>query len=360
MNLRAEKKTISALVVNHNGGSDVLACLRALCNQPIPLERIVIVDNASSDGSPEQISRKFPDVQTILLKNNLGLSKARNIGLQEIPSDLVLILDDDVYVDTECISRLYEAYHLYSAAVVCPRILLFPEVRTVQCDGALPHFVGTLSMRHAHQPFETLSKDAIEIAGCIGACRLVDRKRVLECGGFDDEYFLYFEDLEFSLRMRALGLNIVCEPKALVYHHRGKGTPGLSFRGQAAYPDRRFYLNVRQRLMTILIHYRLRTLIVLFPLLFLYEIASFCVAVQRGWIKNYFSAILSLTAAQTHIKAKRRFLQHNRKRSDKNLIFGGELPLAEGFLRTHREKKIACILSMIFRFFWRFTHKLIG
>jgi GT2 family glycosyltransferase len=356
----ATKKTVSALLVNHNGGSDVLTCLQALCNQSIPLEKIVVVDNASSDRSPEEISLNFPKVQIINLENNLGLSKAHNIGLREITSDLVLIVDEDVYVDTECISRLCEAYHRYSAAVVCPRILHFHEAQTVQCDGASPHFVGTLSLRHADQPIEALPTDAVQVAGCIGACRLVDRKCVLECGGFDDEYFLYFEDLEFSLRIRALGFNIVCEPKALAYHDRGKGTPRLSFRGQGRYPEHRFYLNVRQRLMTIMIHYRPCTMIFLFPPLFIYEIMSFCVAVQRGWIKNYFSAIASLAAARAHIKIKRRFLQHKRKRNDKNLILGGELPLVDGFLRTNLEKKIVSILSRIFGLYWRFAHKLIA
>ena len=324
------------------------------------MEKIVVVDNASSDRSPEQICLKFPNIQIINLENNLGLSKARNIGLREITSDLVLILDDDVYIDTECINHLYEAYHRYSAAVVCPRILHFPEVRTVQCDGALPHFVGTLSMRHANQPIEALPTDTVQVAGCIGACRLVDRKCVLDSGGFDDEYFLYFEDLEFCLRIRALCFDIICEPKAIVYHPRGKGTPLLSFRGQGTYPENRFYLNVRQRLMTILIHYRLRTMIFLLPLLFIYEIASICVAVQRGWIKNYFSAIASLAATQAHIKVQRRFLQRNRKRNDKNLIFGGELPLVEGFLKTNLEKKIVRIMSRIFGFYWRFASKLIA
>lgn len=360
MNSIAEKKSISALIVNHNGGQAILNCLEALKNQSKPLEKIVVVDNASTDGSPEQIALKFPEVKTIWLHTNLGLSKAHNIGLHEITSDLVIILDDDVYVDTQCIHRLYEAYIQYSAAVVCPRILLYPDSQIVQCDGAVPHFVGTLKLRHAYQPFEILPTDAVEIYGCIGACRLVDRRILLECGSFDDEYFLYFEDLEFSLRIRVFGYKIICEPKALVYHDRGLGTPHLSFRGRESYPSRRFHINVRQRIMTILIYYKIKTIFVLFPSLLLYEITSIVVAVQRGWIKTYLSAIISVVAAHSHITTRRQFLLKNRKRSDRELIAGGELPMAKGFLRTNRERKLVSIFSKILNFYWKFVRNLIG
>jgi GT2 family glycosyltransferase len=360
MNSIPEKKSISALIVNHNGGQAVLTCLEALKNQSKPLEEIVVVDNASNDGSPEQIALKFPEVKIIWLHNNLGLSRAHNIGLHEITSDLVVIIDDDVYVDTQCVHRLYEAYIKYSAAIVCPRVLLYPDSQIVQCDGAIPHFVGTLKLRHAYQPFEILPTDAVEIYGCIGACRLVDRKVILECGGFDDEYFLYFEDLEFSLRIRAFGYKIICEPKAIVYHNRGLGTPQLSFRGQGNYPSLRFHINIRQRLMTILIHYKIKTILVLFPSLFLYEIMSIFVAIQRGWIKTYLSAIISVGSAHSHIASRRQYLLQNRKLSDRELIAGGELPMAIGFLRTNREEKLVAVFSKMLNIYWEFAKNLIG
>jgi GT2 family glycosyltransferase len=360
MNAKPNIKTISALVVNHNGGREVIKCLDALYHQSTHLEEIIVVDNASTDDSPQKIKARFPEVKLILLEDNLNLSKAHNVGLQEVASDLVLILDDDVYVDKDCIQYMYLAHTRHSAAIVCPRILLYPENKIVQCDGAVPHFVGTMSLRHAYQPLETLPAQAVDVHACIGACRLVDRMLIMANGGFDEEYFFNFEDLELSLRMRALGHRIICEPNALVFHDRGLGTPQLSFRGMEDYPEKRFFLNLRQRLITILIYYRIRTLIVLFPPIFLYEIASLVLSFQRGWILVYLSALVSVFKARTHIRSRRRFLMGNRMRTDKQLFGGSDLPLARGLLRRGRDRKLVDILSKIFNMYWKFARRYIG
>jgi GT2 family glycosyltransferase len=360
MNSKPDKKTVSVLIVNHNGDKEIIKCLDALYNQSTHLEEIIVVDNASTDGSPQRIKTRFPEVNLILLEDNLNLSKAHNIGLREVASDLVVILDDDVYVDKDCIQHMYLAHIHYSAVIVCPRILLYPENKIVQCDGAVPHFVGTMSLRHAYQPQEILPAEAVDVHACIGACRLVDRKLIIANGGFDEEYFFNFEDLELSLRIRALGYRIICEPKALVYHDRGLGTPQLSFRGMEDYPEKRFFLNLRQRLITILIHYRIRTIVVLFPPIFLYEMASLAFAFQRGWIMVYLSAIVSVFKARLHIRARRRFLMKNRIRADKQLFGGGELPLARGFLRRRRDRKFVDIISKILDIYWKFARCYIG
>ena len=360
MNSKPNTKTVSALIVNHNGGQEIIKCLNALYNQSTHLEEIIVVDNASTDDSPQKIKTRFPEVKLILLEDNLNLSKAHNIGLQEVASDLVLILDDDVYVDKDCIQYMYLAQIQFSAAIVCPRILLYPENKIVQCDGAIPHFVGTMSLRHAYQPLEKLPAQTVDVHACIGACRLVDRKLIIANGSFDEEYFFNFEDLELSLRMRALGHRIICEPKALVFHDRGLGTPQLSFRGFEDYPEKRFFLNLRQRLITISIHYRIRTIIVLLPPILLYEMASLVLAFQRGWISVYFSAIVSVFKARLHIRGRRRFLMENRIRTDKQLFGGGDLPLAQGLLRRRRDRKLVDILSKIFNNYWKFARCYIG
>jgi hypothetical protein len=112
--------------------------------------------------------------------------------------------------------------------------------------------------------------------------------------------------------------------------------------------------------MTILIHYKIKTIFVLFPSLFLYEITSIVVAVQRGWIKTYLSAIISVVTAHSHITTRRQFLFKNRKRNDRELIAGGELPMAKGFLRTNLERKLVSIFSKIINFYWKFVRNLIG
>lgn len=353
-------KSVSALIVNHNGGQDVLNCLKALSQQAFPLEKIIVVDNASTDHSQFNILKEYPDVNLIQLDQNLGLSKARNIGLSKASSNLVLILDDDIYIHNDCVRYLCQAYERYNPAVVCPRILLYPDTETVQCDGAEPHFIGTLKLRHAYRSVNTLKSTISEVLACIGACMLVNRKIVLAAGGFDESYFFYFEDLEFSLRMRTLGYSIVCESKAIVHHDQGLGTPLLSFRANTPYPTRRAFFNIRHRLMTLLIHYRLRTLMVLSPALMLYELAVFAIVIKRGWLPIWWKAVVSIFRSKHYIFARRIFVSKHRRRLDRELLSGGDLPFAHGFIQNRMEQMAVRALSLILNSYWRIVKNRIG
>jgi GT2 family glycosyltransferase len=344
---------VSAVVVNFNGGDCIATCLEALYSQQPPLAEIIVVDNASTDGSPGRIRTDFPEVRLIELVDNRGPSIARNIGLQQAGSDLVLLLDDDVYLAEDTLSCLLAAYQREQATVICPRVILMPETDIVQCDGAEMHFVGTLLLRHGYRPLAGLPAQATAVGGCISACLLVRRTDLLAAGGFNEDYFIYFEDLEFSVRMRGLGHQLFCEPAAVVFHDRGEGTPGLSFRGQGSYPSRRVYLHLRNRLMTILIHYRMRTLIVLSPALLGYELAQLVTVLMRGWLTAWGRAFLSILGQAGHIRQERQQVQHRRRVNDREILVGGPLPLAPGFIRSRPAQLAVTILSTVLNAYWR-------
>jgi GT2 family glycosyltransferase len=230
----------------------------------------------------------------------------------------------------------------------------------VQADGAAIHFLGTMILRHGYQPVATTTTERSVVGGCIGACMLVDRVEVLAAGGFEELYFFYFEDLEFSLRLRAMGHRFLCEPHAEVLHERGAGTPGLSFRGAGAYPLRRARLTMRNRLLTILIHYRLRTLLLLLPALLLYEIATLCVAARRGWLRPWAEAWLWQIRNGRVIAARRRRMRDLRREPDRNLLVGGRLPLAPGVMDKPLERRLVGLLSCIFDGYWCLARRWVG
>jgi hypothetical protein len=357
---RGDAPSVSAVVINHNGGERTLRCLAALARQTWRFERIMVVDNGSQDGSHERIRDCFPEVEVIELGENRGLPAARNVGLSAIASDLVLLADNDIYLEADALSLLMSARAATGATVVCPRIRLIPEREVVQADGAAPHFVGTMTLLHGYRRIDDVSAERTHVPGCIGACYLLDRRRVLEAGGFDEAYFFYFEDLEFMLRLAALGHDFVCEPAALAYHDRGAGTAGLSFRGTGAYPLRRAYLSMRHRWLTMLIHYRLRTLLLLLPALMLYELAVVAFALSRGWGLQWLRAwswqIRSLPATAR----RRRVAQRSRVRNDRDLLVGGPLPLAPGVIRHGAAGVAVSILSAVLDAYWRLARHVIG
>jgi GT2 family glycosyltransferase len=355
-----EQNSISVVIVNHNGGQDILNCINALKKQSFRIDEIILVDNASTDGSPAKILLYYPDVTLIALERNDGPSKARNIGLQHAQSELVLLLDDDVYVHTDCIRMLYETYDRYRPAVVCPRIVFYPNTQTIQCDGAEPHFVGTLKLNNNLEPAIKPPSGPLEVHACIGACILVNRDVILSVGGFDELYFFYFEDLEFSMRLSSMGYSIVCEPRAIALHDRGKGSPGLSFREGAEYPENRVYYTVLHRAMNLLIHYRLKTLIILSPALLVYELSTLAMMLNRGWMRIWGKAMASVLKNKTYLLKRRKWVQAKRRRHDREILTGGLLPAAKGLMESRFEKACLSILSLILNLYWSLVRKRIG
>jgi GT2 family glycosyltransferase len=351
---------VSAVVVNFNGGERVMKCLAALIAQDTSLGNIFVIDNGSTDGSPSQIRASYPDVQVLELGENRGLPAARNAGLRLASSRLVLLIDNDVCPQPTCLRRLLRTYETLRPAVVCPRVLLLPESGIVQSDGAFPHFLGVMRLRHGYLPVERAQSQTAIVDGCIGACMLVDRALALEAGGFDELYFFYFEDLEFSLRLRALGHRFVCEPTAVVYHDRGAGTPGLSFRGAGEYPLRRVYLSTRHRILTLLIHYRTRTLLVLLPALLLFEISCLLLVLVQGWSRAWANAWIWQLQNWRLIRQRRKQAQHARILRDRELLVGGSIPFAPGFVRSRASGSAAAVLSWIVNGYWQIVHRWIG
>lgn len=351
---------VGAVVVNYNGGQRVLGVVQALLESGPALSEIVVVDNASDDGSVGRIGELFPTVRLVALETNLGLSVARNIGLDLLRVPLALLLDHDVYVGAGSVERMVAAYVKHQPAVVCPRIRLVPERHIVQTDGASLHFLGTLALRNAYRDVAATPQVSGFVDGAIGACLLMDRVKVIEAGGFDEAFFFYFEDLEFALRLRLRGERFWCESTAEVFHERADGTPGLSFRGQLSYPKRRAYLTMRNRLITILVHYRWRTLLVLLPVLLLYELASFVQSARMGWLRQWAQAWTWQLQNLATLTARRRAARASRVVADRDVLTGGMPPLAPGLVNSRLEGLFLTVFSVTVNGYWRLTRRWIG
>lgn len=349
---------LSAVVVNFNGGERVLSCVRALHALSDRLMEIIIADNASSDGSPKQIAASWPDVRILRLGGNFGLPAARNAGLAAARGDLVLLVDADVYVNEAALAELCRTQARFAATVVCPRMVFYPGGERVQCDGAAPHFIGTLRLLGANRP--PAPSPAVEVAGCIGACMLLHRRRVLDAGGFNSVFFFYFEDLEFSLRLRLTGHIIACAPSAAVLHDRGEGTAGLSYRGRGQYPTRRAYLTMRNRLLTLAICYRWSTVVLLSPALLAYEAATLTLALRRGWGGAWLQGWAWLVRNVALVRDQRRRIQAGRQLSDWAVLAGGPLPLADGLVGSGAARTATAMLSHLLDGYWRLVRGLAG
>jgi GT2 family glycosyltransferase len=350
----------SAVVVNYNGGDKVMRCLEALRSQTTPFAEIIVVDNGSSDGSPARIERSFPEVRLVELGSNPGPGVARNRGLREASSELVLWIDADIYAAPDCLARLLEARAALQAAIVVPRILLLPEGDVVQADGGDAHYIGTLILRNGFRPLREVADHRRPVGACPSGCILCDRRAMLAIGGFDESYFFYFEDFELGLRARSFGHDIVSEPAAVVRHDWGSGSAGLAFRGTGAYPEERAYLLMRNRLRVLFTHYRWRSLVVLAPALLAYEAASFVFALTRGLVRAWWRSWWWQLTHLGELRRRRRWIGERRVRRDRELLTGGALPLAPGAVRPEAARSAVAALSAVLDGYWRVARHLVG
>lgn len=343
---------IGAVIINHDSGGTVLGVIRSLLEQDLPPESILVVDNKSQDGSPEQVRASFPEVRLIVLQKNTGPSGARNIGLSHVASELVLLIDDDVYLAKHALQTLIQAQQETEAVVVVPRLVYYPEADRIQSDGAQIHMTGTLRVRHADQSMNSCPAEQIQTEAFIGACLLVHRQTLIAMAGFDRDYFFYFEDLELSYRLSSLGHKIVCAAQALAYHDRGKGTPGLSYRGSGSYPRQRAYYVIRNRWLTIALHFQPRTLMILSPMLALYELALFIGTLSRGWIVEWFKASFWMLKNAAFVCARRTRWQRLRKVPDRAILSAGPLPFAPGVVQSRITQLSVGALERVLNRYW--------
>jgi GT2 family glycosyltransferase len=270
------------------------------------------------------------------------------------------MVDDDVYLEDDCLQKLVAVLEETDAAVAVPRLALCPETDIIQLDGADAHFIGTMTLRNGRASRATTPAARIEVGGFSTSCLLITREVFRAAEGFDAGFFFHFEDLELSIRLRALGHKIVCDAHALAFHDRGVGTPGLSFRDRGIYPRRRAYLTMRNRLQILILHYRLRVLALMFPALLLYEMASLAFAIRNRvggeWVRAW---AWQLRHARI-LFSRRGRMRRKRVVEELALLVGGPLPLAVGLTDRPMLRGALGLLSAVLDTNWRIVCLALG
>ncbi len=325
---------VDALVCNYNGRAHLEHCLPALEAQTVPPRRIVVLDNASSDDSAAWIAAHYPRVEFVRLEQNLGPGPARNKALEMAQGDWALLLDNDAVLEPDALERLLDCARAHpTAALIQPRSVFFDEPERVHYDGGAFHYCGLLSLRNfGVLRAQALGQGDVEVEAAVSVALLVRRAALAGRLAFDPGYFILFEDLDLSFRLRALGESIWSAEGALC-RHRG-GTGGISFRS-GSYPRQRTLLHARNRWRFVLKCYAGRTLIVALPGLWLYEGAAALFALRQGTLGAWFLGHAQVVRSLPEILRLRREFFHLRRGAqacaakprprDQELLVGGPL-----------------------------------
>jgi len=345
------------VVCNHNGEGYLAECLDSILAQGP--DELLVVDDASTDGSLELLRARYPEVEVLRLEQNRGPCAARNAGMRAARHRWVLAVDNDAVLAPDVLARLRAALEERSDACLAqPRSVLFDRPDVVHYDGGEVHFLGLIALRNFYTPIERAVGRGVLDTGClVSICALLDRDTVLGLGGYDEELFYLAEDLDLSLRLRLAGERFLSVEEALV-RHRG-GTAGLSFRG-GLYPRRRVFLHARNRRRILLKCYRARTLLLVLPAFALYELVWVLFALRKGELGAQLAGRLAFLRALPSAWRARVAVQAGRRRPDRELLVGGPLVLSPSLVEGGAARFAARVLDRLFGAWWRLVRPLCG
>jgi GT2 family glycosyltransferase len=218
---------ISVIIVNHNGEAHLGRCLESLDGLGA---EVLLVDNASDDGSLSVVRDRFPDVEVLPQKENLGFAAANNLAAAKAGGEMLLLLNADAWLETGALDLLTQKLRSRpDFGLVAPR-LRYPDGRRQFSWSPARGFVGEV-LQKVRNPFEArawvhgpLTRGLARLVGptwYTAACVLVRAEAFRAVGGFDERFFMYFEDVDLCMRLGAAGWRLVEEPRAVVRHAGG-------------------------------------------------------------------------------------------------------------------------------------------
>ena len=218
---------VTVVIVNWNGEQFLERCLTALMAQTVKPYEIILVDNASSDGSIELV-KQFPDVRLLAQDQNTGFARGNNLAIAaaSVKSEWIALLNPDAFVE------LYWLQALLEAAKANPEFDVFGSqlvnaVDPLLLDGAgdIYHVSGLVWRSGQGAKKSTSIETEREIFSPCAAAALYRQSAWHKVGGFDEDYFCYVEDVDLGFRLRLSGHRCLYVPQA-VAHHVGSGTTG--------------------------------------------------------------------------------------------------------------------------------------
>jgi hypothetical protein len=218
--------SVFAVMLNWNELHHTVPCIDSLKKSSLPLSRIIVLDQASEDGSGEKLQKIYnddKDVHIIRNEKNYGFSVGMNIGIQkalDMGAGLVFILNNDTIVDEECISKLYDVILKdSSAAVAGPAIMYFSNPDKLwQAGGYFNKLKMGVSVPDKGKRVSEINHSTSKVSFLTGCALLIPKKTFQKVGLFDSSLFFYGDDVDYGLRVKEAGLNMYFVPTAKVWH----------------------------------------------------------------------------------------------------------------------------------------------
>jgi len=240
---------LSIITINYNGLKDTCALIESFpFNDKM---EVIVVDNASENNEAEQISNRFPDVKVIKSDKNLGFAGGNNLGIKASKGKFLFLVNNDTYFEDFNIQALIDRLNSDpNIGIVCPKIKFAWSPQPIQFAGYTQ--LSNITIRNQAIGFGEEDHGQYDVAHTTpyahGAAMLIKRETIDKVGLMPECYFLYYEELDWSMMFTRAGYQIWYEPKCTIYHKESQAT------GQNS-PLRTYYIT-RNRLRLVKRNYQ--------------------------------------------------------------------------------------------------------
>ena len=212
---------LSIITVNYNGFADTVQLIESIqTHLAIPYE-LIVVDNGSMADEADMLKHQFPNIKVIRSDRNLGFAGGNNLGIKDATADFLLFINNDAYVKDDSLKYLVEIMKNEPIlGGISPKILFADQEKLIQYAGYTP--LSSITLRNRLIGFK--EKDTgqydhpISTPYLHGAAMLIRREAIEKVGGMPEIYFLYYEELDWSMQLRSVGYRLEYNPAAVVCH----------------------------------------------------------------------------------------------------------------------------------------------
>ncbi|MGD9972845.1 MAG: glycosyltransferase family 2 protein [Desulfatirhabdiaceae bacterium] len=328
-------------IVNYNGSGTLFSVIESVLVQDYSEIQILVVDNASTDGSPEAIQKRYPGLKCIHMDRNRGPAAARNVILNHVDTPYILFLDNDIVLEPDVVGKLVRIMGSHPEITLC-----HPEIRDHQdpdahhYNGGWIHYLGSFISRQPPHPADR--RPEFEVFDTVsGAAMMVMRMPAIDAGGFDEDYFFNWEDGDFCIRLTLMGYRCVNAPSAVVYHQsKSRGTSKV------------FY-QARNRWFFMLKLYSWRSLALFLPMLAVFELGQIMLVLFKGGIRDYLKGLAHVIQSWPSIRLKRNRFQPHKQITDRDWLKSGVMFVPRQLSGNGMTLQISRILFSVFDLWWR-------
>jgi GT2 family glycosyltransferase len=226
------KSTISIITVNYNSLLMTMSLLKSLDRLSLNNLEIIVVDNASGQNPEAEITAGYPDVKVIVSEENLGFAGGNNLGIKAATGEYIFFLNNDTEVMEDIITPMVELMNInYEIGVLCPRICDFDSPHHLQYAGFTE--INPLSGRNSLHDNPESKLVPYTTAYPHGAAMMIRKSTIDKVGPMPEDYFLYYEELDWGAQIKRAGYSIVVDPRYVVYHKEsasvGRQSPMKAF-----------------------------------------------------------------------------------------------------------------------------------